>query len=319
MITSCFEMKAKMVYLCETALICMDAVITYVDGSDPLWQQDYRTAVHGPVVERRYRGWETLPFLLRGIERHMPFIDRVFLVVSRESQVPAWVDRENLKVVLHREIIPAAFLPTFNSTTIELFLHRIPGLSERYLYFNDDIFPMFNCSEEDFFPGGRPATGFARHYFAGNDFKKQTRRSYVLARQALGLPKSHFFLRPQHTCTPMLRSCCESLFTRVAGQLLRSITPVRNACNVNQYVFLDYALLSGRGINRRIDNQHISLAAVSPGRLAKIIAEPKRKLLCINDVDMKPERRDAFGKALVDALSKRFPDRSRFEKEVPAE
>ena len=296
-----------------TSINGMDAVITYVDGSDPLWQQDYRTAVPGPVVERRYRGWETLPFLLRGIEKYMPFIERVFLVVSRESQVPVWVNRDTLKVVLHKEIIPAAFLPTFNSTTIELFLYRIPGLSERYLYFNDDIFPMMECAEEDFFPEGRPATGFARHHFVGNDFRRQTRRSYAIAREAIGLPRTFVYLRPQHTCTPMLKSSCEALFAKAGSKLLRTITPVRNACNVNQYVFLDYTLLSGKGINRRLDNQHVSLAAVSPRRLASIIAAPKRKLLCINDVDMKPEKCEAFGKALLEALSKRFPDKSRFE------
>ena len=163
----------------------MDAVITFVDGGDPLWQDDFRAARHGKAVARRYRDWGTLPFLLRGIERHMPFIDRVFLVVARESQVPSWADRSRLQIVLHSDIIPSMYLPTFNSTTIEMFLHRIPGLSERFIYFNDDIFPVMDAVEEDFYPGGRPATGFSRHLLALNTFKRQTRRSDRLARLAL--------------------------------------------------------------------------------------------------------------------------------------
>ncbi len=291
----------------------MDAVIPYVDGSDPLWQRDFQAAVPGPVVERRYRDWGTLPFLLRGIERHLPFIDRVFLVVARESQVPAWVDRSRLQVVQHADIIPAAYLPTFNSTTIELFLHRIPGLSERFLYFNDDIFPVQDTVEADFYPGGKPATGFARHLLACNLFKKQTRRSDALAREALGLPRSRVFLRPQHTCSPMLRSACEELFEKVGPQLLASLTPVRDQRNVNQYVFLDYLYLSGRALARRRSCRHISLATATPRALEAAIGRPDHQFLCINDVDMEPRRYKALREVLQQAFLARFPQKSSYE------
>jgi len=291
----------------------MDVVIPYVDGSDLLWQRDFRAVVPDPVVERRYRDWGTLPFLLRGIERHLPFVDRVYLVVSRESQVPAWADRSRLQVVLHADIIPAAYLPTFNSTTIELFLHRIPGLSERFLYFNDDIFPVQDTMEADFYPGGKPATGFARHLLACNLFKKQTRRSDALAREALGLPRSRVFLRPQHTCSPMLRSACEELFEKVGQKLLTSITPVRDKRNVNQYVFLDYLYLSGRALARRRSCRHISLATATPRTLEAAIGRPDHQFLCINDVDMEPRRYEALREVLQQAFLARFPQKSSYE------
>ena len=66
-------------------------------------------------------------------------MENVFLLVSGETQVPSWVDRSVVNVVLHKDIIPERFLPTFNSTTIEMFMHRIPGLGEEFLYFNDDM------------------------------------------------------------------------------------------------------------------------------------------------------------------------------------
>ena len=292
----------------------MDAVITYVDGKDPRWQQDYLAATRQPALTKRYRDWGTLPYLLRGIQKHLSFVERVFLVVSRESQVPDWVDRTQLQVIYHADIIPAEYLPTFNSATIELFLHRIPGLSEQYLYFNDDIFPVGDLVADDFFPGGKAATGFSRHLLATRLYQRHTRRADRLARQALGLRPPLYFLRPQHSCTPMLRSACEEVFQKLTPQLLASITPLRAACNCNQYLFLDYQLLSGRGIVRRLSNQHLSLATVTPARLAASIREPRRKILCINDVEMSPARFATLREAMLAAFADHFPDKSRFER-----
>ena len=129
----------------------MDAVITYVDGLDPIWQAEYASAVGGEILAKRYRDWGTLRYLLRGIEKHIPSVENVYLLVSGISQVPAWIDKDQVRVVLHKEIIPEVFLPTFNSTTIEMFMHRIPGLDEQFIYFNDDMFPVLDCSPEDFF------------------------------------------------------------------------------------------------------------------------------------------------------------------------
>ena len=301
----------------------MDAVITFVDGNDPRWQQDYLTATQPdpargtaprPALAKRYRDWGTLPYLLRGIERYMPFIERVFLVVSRESQVPDWVNRTQVQIVYHADIIPSEYLPTFNSATIELFLHRIPGLSEQYLYFNDDIFPVGDLVADDFFPGGKAACGFSRHLFALRLYKIHTCRADRLARLALGLRPTLWFLRPQHSCTPMLRSACEEVFRKLEPQLLASLTPLRAPCNCNQYLFLDYQLLSGRGIVRRLSNQHLSLATVTPARLAASIREPRRKILCINDVEMSPARFATLREAMLAAFADHFPDKSRFER-----
>ena len=149
----------------------MDAVITYVDGLDPLWQEDYRTSMGGPVMAKRFRDWGTLRFLLRGIETHLPFVRNVYLVVSRESQVPEWAS-EKLKIVYHRDIIPERFLPVFNSTAIEMFLHRIPGLDEEFIYLNDDFFPLRDCRPEDFFRDGKAGVSFQRHLFASGLYKR---------------------------------------------------------------------------------------------------------------------------------------------------
>jgi len=292
----------------------MDAVITFVDGNDPFWQQDYRAARREPVLTKRYRDWGTLPYLLRGIQRHMPFIEKVFLVVSRESQVPAWADRGRLNVVLHADIFPPECLPSFNSTGIEMFLHRIPGLSEQYLYFNDDFFPVMDASAEDFFPGGQAAIGYSRHLLALGLYKRHTRNSDHLARATLGQRPRPWFLRPQHTCSPMLRSVCEELYRKQEAQILASVTPLRASGNYNQYLYLDYQLLSGRGRIRRLSNQHVSLASVTPAALAEAIREPRRKILCINDVEMSEDRYLSLREAMLSAFADHFPEKSRFER-----
>ena len=116
----------------------MDAVITYVNGLDPVWQSEYSKCVGMETfLEKRFRDWGTLKYLLRGICVNMPFVRNVYLVVSGDTQVPSWVDREQLRIVRHSDIIPSELLPVFNSQAIEMFLHRIEGLDEEFLYFND--------------------------------------------------------------------------------------------------------------------------------------------------------------------------------------
>ena len=291
----------------------MDAVITYVDGLDPLWQEDYRTSMGGPVMAKRFRDWGTLRFLLRGIETHLPFVRNVYLVVSRESQVPEWAS-EKLKIVYHRDIIPERFLPVFNSTAIEMFLHRIPGLDERFLYFNDDMFPVRDCMEESFFQDGKCAMGFARSLFFGNLYKRQSRNSDVLARKALGRRPGLTFMRPQHTCSPMIRSASEEVYGAVEAEIMASITRTREARNLNQYLFLDYLYYSGRAVNRRISNRHLSLATASIDQICSFLSRPTCDLVCINDVHMDEEKFREYRTRMLEAFGKALPVRSRFER-----
>ena len=292
----------------------MDVVITYVDGNDPVWKQDYEKYTNIPVMQKRFRDWGTLKYLLRGIEVNMPFIRNVYLVVSHPSQVPQWADQENLKVVLHKDIIPQDFLPTFNSNTIETHLHRIDGLDEEYLYFNDDLFPVAPCKPEDFFRDGKGVLGFTQHYLALGMYKKICRNSDLLARKALGLKSGCAFLRPQHICTAMLRSECETLYNAVKDDILKSLSRTRTAQNVTQYMFLIYQLLKGRMIRERISSKHCSVALATPEKVSSYIINPQRSILCINDVKLDDAKYEALRTAIHASFEKVFPEKSRFEK-----
>jgi len=292
----------------------MDIVITYVDGNDPEWKKDYERYTKVPVMEKRFRDWGTLKYLLRGIEVNMPFIRNVWLVVSRPSQVPQWVDTENLKIVLHKDIIPENHLPAFNSALIEMYLHRIEGLDEEYLYFNDDLFPLKECHPEDFFRDGRGVLGFSRHFWCSGMFRKICRNSDRGARKALGMPSSLIFLRPQHTCTPMFRSECVKLYDDLRDDILDSLSMTRTEKNFSQYLFLDYLYYKGRIISERISNKHYSVALATPGMLRSFIMKPTRKIMCVNDVRLNEKRFDTLRETMIEAFELRFPSKSRFER-----
>ena len=291
----------------------MDIVITYVNSLDPEWQKDYEKHTNTPILEKRFRDWGTLKYLMRGIEKNMPFIRKVHLVVARESQVPEWVNRNEVNIVLHKDIIPAKHLPTFNCNPIEMHLHRIEGLDEEYIYFNDDIFPLKPCKATDFFIDGRATLGMSRHLFAFNMFKKICRNSNRIARKAIGLKPSVCFLRPQHICTPMLKSQCEELYQKVETEIISSLTKTRSSNNLNQYMFLDYMYLRGMLINKRMSKKHFSLGVASEDKIRKYIQSPKHSLVCINDVQMSEESYNEIRRTLLNTFEQVLPEKSRFE------
>ena len=292
----------------------MDIVITYVDGLDPVWQKSYEQFTNTPILEKRFRDWGTLRYLFRGIEKNMPFIRKVHLVVSGESQVPEWVNRDEVNVVLHSDIIPAEHLPTFCSNTIELHMHRIADLDEEFLYFNDDIFPLMPCKPTDFFVDGKGIIGMSRHFLAMDMFKRICRNSDRAARKALGMRPAWYFLRPQHICAPMLRSESKEVYTILEKEILGSLTALRSEHNITQYLFTDYLYLKGRIIARRQPRRHFSVGIASPEKIAQCITNPDRRLMCINDVRLSEERYEKMRSEIHTAFNKVFPTPSRFEK-----
>lgn len=100
---------------------------------------------------------DLLKFSLRSVERHAPWLGRVFILTCR-PQVPAWLDtaHPDVTVVHHDEIMDRRHLPTFNSFAIISHLHLIDGLSDRFLYMEDDMLFLRDTRREQFVdPGGR--------------------------------------------------------------------------------------------------------------------------------------------------------------------
>ena len=291
----------------------MDIVITFVNGLDPVWQREYERHTNTPILEKRGRDWGTLKYLFRGIAKNMPFIRKVHLVVSGESQVPEWINRQEVNIVLHKDIIPAELLPTFNCNPIEMHLHNIEGLDEEYLYFNDDIFPLLPCKPTDFFRDGKGVIRMSRHLFVFDMFKQICRNSNRVAYEALGRRPSPLFLRPQHVCTPMLKSEVQAVYNAKREEIIGSMTTTRSAKNLNQYLFLDYMYLKGKIINERLSKKHFSVGVVSANKLRKFIEQPTHKLTCVNDVRLSEERYTELRAALLEAFDRALPEKSKYE------
>jgi hypothetical protein len=125
--------------------ICMkfDVVYTWVDGGDPEYMclVDRFAEKSTDRNPERYRdNLQLMRYSIRLVENFFNHFDSLILVTAR-AQVPTWlnVDHPRLRIVHHDEFIPKEYLPTFNSNVIESFLHLIPGLSNHFLYMNDDF------------------------------------------------------------------------------------------------------------------------------------------------------------------------------------
>ena len=138
----------------------IDFVIIWVDGNDPEWRREKAeydgTKITYANSEVRFRDWDNLQYWFRGVEKFAPWVNKIHFVTW--GHLPPWLDTSNpkLNIVNHKDFIPAEYLPTFSSHTIELNLHRIKGLAEQFVYFNDDMFITAPVTPEDFFKNGKP-------------------------------------------------------------------------------------------------------------------------------------------------------------------
>ena len=142
----------------------IDFVVLWVDGADIDWLNEkklYDTSiVDASSCAARFRDWDNMQYWFRGVEKFAPWVNNVYFVTW--GHTPSWLNKDHpkLKIVNHRDFIPEAYLPTYNSNAIELNIHRIQGLSEQFVLFNDDMFVINHVKEEDFFINGKPCDEF---------------------------------------------------------------------------------------------------------------------------------------------------------------
>ena len=141
----------------------IDFVVTWVDGNDPIWQAEkakYSPNKNADNRNVRFRDWDNMQYWFRAVEKFAPWVNKIHFVTY--GHLPKWLNTDNpkLNIVKHSDFIPKEYLPTFSSRTIEFNLHRIKGLSERFVYFDDDMFLLKPASKSLFFVNGLP-TDFA--------------------------------------------------------------------------------------------------------------------------------------------------------------
>ena len=330
----------------------IDFVVLWVDGSDPVWQAEKKKYQSSETDDsnsvNRYRDWGLLPYWFRAVERFAPWVRKVHFVTW--GHLPEFLDTDapKLHIVRHDEFIPEEYLPTFSSHAIEMNIHRIPGLAEHFVYFNDDMFLLKPFEEVDFFRNGLPCT-------YGGEVPIELTGEIGIWRHAavndLGLVNAHFPKRQavakygkkyrdkcyrwkDNVRTLVLEKLFPDYFTGFknihapAAYLKRTFQEIweaepskldatcrnrfRTSDDVNQWAALWWQVAGGRFSPAVIDNLVAKIAEETIDELCDAIENQKHTYICLND----PEEEIDFQKLsrrLQEAFERILPDKRRFE------
>lgn len=281
----------------------MDVVIPFVTCKDEVWMRETmkQTVNPMPILNHisgqtiRYNlfyDYGTLKYVLRGIDKYMPYVDNVFLLVSNIEQVPDYIDKSKVRIILHKEFIPEDLLPIYNSCTIELFLNKIPGLGEEFVYFNDDMIPVKPISYDELFKNGLPCI-----HFINNDRSKTAMTythvlfSFYEAKNSVQVKTGHRIdddnvVVPLHMPTPLIKSVMDEYSSQERHQKLIKFygTRTRNPRNINQYYWADILYFSGQYVKSDIKNLYVDMSSLDNIDFSKITDE---QFMCVNDVNEK--------------------------------
>lgn len=334
----------------------IDVVLPWVDGSDPEWIREKGLFLDGDqsggsvdAAVSRYRNWDNLQYLLRGIDMYMPWVRKVHFITN--GQLPDWLDTtyDKLNWVRHDEYIPDSHLPTFNSNAIELNVHRIKGVAEHFILFNDDMFITRPCLPSDFFSKkGLPRdqsvlfrvpspryddvfghtllnnVGVINQNFKRRDVIRAHWRKLFSPMNSLAaplfsstyLPTNHFpGFMIIHTPQPFLRSVLEEIWEAEYDILYStSGSRFRSMTDVTQYLVKEWQIVTGRFRPTNILRKS-GYFSIFPDQLdlaCRSIESGRFRAVCINDVEVGdfPSTRDRINASLDSILG--MP--SRFEK-----
>ncbi|MEV7885081.1 stealth family protein [Streptomyces sp. NPDC002817] len=308
----------------------VDAVYTWVDGDDPAMaakRRAHQALSHNTIAPRetgasRYTSHDELRYALRSLEMYAGFVRHVYLVT--DSQIPDWLDpqAEGLTVIDHRDILPADALPVFNSHAIESRLHHIPGLSEHYLYFNDDVFINRPVGAEHFFHGNGiariPLSPLKLGIGAPHPLEPAPNSAGKNAREIISrFHGRQITNKSLHTPHPQLLSVMremESLgieeLDRTSYSRFRSTSDVAPASTLHHH----WAMATARAVPADYRFRYVQLGTPDMRRrLSRLAAGEDVDFFCLNDVDTPPEARSAAQAAISAFLERKYPFPSRYE------
>src|SRR5690625_10550 len=169
----------------------IDFVVLWVDDNDPEWQKSkaYHSGGNTTRVlnqKNRYRDWGIFHYWFRGVEKYAPWVRKIHLVTA--GHLPQWLNIEHpkLNIVPHADFMAERYLPTFSARPIELNIHRIPDLAERFVYFNDDMFIINKIRPEYFFQHDLPTDMGIRNLIIGNDYSTVLYNALRIVEKNLG-------------------------------------------------------------------------------------------------------------------------------------
>lgn len=336
----------------------IDFVLPWVDGQDPRWQaekQRYMAVDTGVATgdannDSRYRDFGLLRYWFRAVERFAPWVNRIFFVTC--GQKPEWLNESHakLRLVDHRDYIPGEYLPTFHSNTIELNLHRIEDLSERFVLFNDDLFLLRPVTPDFFFRKGVPVIpcdlGIPRWLGCSNISRIALNNSGVLKQsmnvrrliwkniwkfvdlRSLGPVRAAknflsfsvngivIFGTFGHLAQPHLKSTLGEIWSKRQGIMdTTSRSRFRRDDCVNHWLASAWDMISGRFFpaNEKRRGKFITVNADQIGQICAIIRRQSSPQICLNDSGCGADF-DLCRDEVSGALAELLPEKSSFEK-----
>ncbi len=335
--------------------IKIDFVVTWLDSSDPKWQETYlkyKQESKGRIEKARFRNMHIFQYWFRAVESYAPWVNKVYLVTN--GRFPDWINKNcsKLELVKHADFIPADYLPTFNCRTIELHLHKIKGLSEHFVYFNDDMFLNSPVKPNYYFRNGLPCdinkeTCFnVPIYTVENKFStyismlmdigiinSQFRRWETVVESPMrwwglhlglkGLLVSCLLIRQRffigfsnyHIEQSFLKSIFNEVWERVPELMTKSCTRFREDDTINSYIFRYWQLASNRFVpNKRKGAFFFIIKKEIVDKIEKALYNPTIKSICFNDDALcKEEDFNSISTHLEKLLEKKLPQKSSFE------
>ncbi len=307
----------------------IDLVYMWVDGTDPKWKHKKQTFT-GQISDQseennigRYVNSDELKYSLRSVEKHAPWIRNIFILT--DDQKPQWLNTAHpkIQIVDHKEIMPAEVLPCFNAMVIEYFLYKIPGLSERFLLANDDMFFNADLSPDYFFAkDGYPIVRLKRKPFGkwSNKWKIMTGkkigqyRNQVIEASMLVEEKFNKYYSgvPHHNIDSYKKSDYKKAVEEVfSEQVTKSQTHrVRAFGNLHRSAFAYYSLAINHGHLKYVRRKD-SMRILTYKHDFKVYLEKyQASLFCLNDNE---RVNDEHRKKIKPFLEELFPIKSGFE------
>lgn len=301
----------------------IDVVYTWVNGADPAWQErmQARSGTPGSGLidaaknEDRFRSIDELKFSLRSVHQNAPWVRRVWIVT--DQQHPTWLREvdDRVTVIDHREIwADPSDLPVFNSHAIETQLHHIPGLSEHYVYLNDDVFLTAPLRPTAFFSAGgvmrifsSPVhVGLGSWPAGGSAVEAADRNDWRLLRDSTSSGQTQ---RLRHTGHAQRRSVAEELEGRFPDEFARTAASTfRSPGDISPIALHSwYALRTGRAvISDDVRLAYVNLAAPTALRTIRSLRPELFDFVCLNRTEASSGR-VAEERAASALLERHFP------------
>ena len=301
----------------------VDMVFSWVDGSSTEFQRQRAARMAEYVVGEgddgpaRYRHVDELRYALRSVHMFAPWVRRIF--IATDSPAPAWLlDHPRVTIVRSEEFFAdTSVLPIHNSHAVEAQLHLIDGLSEHFLYSNDDMFFGRAVAPELFFsPAGisqfvecgvRIGAGESATHRSGHDNALRVNRELLHERFGRTITRDL-----EHCATPLRRSVVSELeqafpedFARTAASRFRSATDI----SVTNCLYHYYAQFTGRAIasnTPRVRYVQTTLAASLAG-MERLARRRDVDMFCLNDGGEAEMPEELRVRTITDILERMFP------------